>query len=423
MESNIISASDLLKNLSEDYQSYEKDFVFCQTEKELKKAKFRLLLSIVFKEYTKAIDDIDIIDTKEIPKKETEEDSDVFETSCADRDFSPMVSPNGNFGISLKNTEKNSLPSDSDDSEVITDTCHIYDTKITKEKTKSKLISKAHKKNIDSSPDPAIKMNKNSPVMLKIRNKFQSSPSTPSKLLGTLTYQSGKLERRSDNNFLEDISNLGHESCLPATPKFTSTVLAVERTVLAEDSSDGSFQGSPSILSRKKKRSKIASSSIFDAQNPHSSSSKEMEETNAKNESCKSRNNESKSSKISEQGAAPKPTRKNYENDSFDEYEPIEDENAWKYANVPVKKKSEREKLKGFSCDDCEQYYKNANLTEEQLQKLLQKCSKHRATLVPDPVSPKEMWELDITGPPDKTQVGSPLKTRERRKMYRQQMK
>ena len=109
-------------------------------------------------------------------------------------------------------------------------------------------------------------------------------------------------------------SNLktSHENCLPTTPKFTSTVLAVERTVLAdertvlagertilaEDSSDGSFQGSPSILSRKKKRSKIASSSIFDAQNPHSSSSKEMEETNAKNEFCKSRNNESKSVKI-----------------------------------------------------------------------------------------------------------------------------
>ena len=123
-----------------------------------------------------------------------------------------MVSPNGNFGISLENAEKNSVPSnksDSDDSEVITETCHIYDTKITKEKTKSKLISKTHKKNMESSPDPAIKMNKNSPVMLKIRNKFQSSPSTPSKLLGTLTYQSGKLERRTDNNFLEDISNLG----------------------------------------------------------------------------------------------------------------------------------------------------------------------------------------------------------------------
>ena len=57
--------------------------------------------------------------------------------------------------------------------------------------------------------------------------------------------------------------------------------------------------------------------------------------------------------------------------------------------NWPLKKKAEREKLKGFACDDCEQYYKNANLTNEQLQKLLQKCSKHRATIVPDPVSPK----------------------------------
>ena len=99
-------------------------------------------------------------------------------------------------------------------------------------------------------------------------------------------------------------SNLktSHENCLPTTPKFTSTVLAVERTVLAEDSSDGSFQGSPSILSRKKKRSKIASTSIFDAQNSHSSSSKEMEETNTKNDFRRNKNNEAKLSKISGQG-------------------------------------------------------------------------------------------------------------------------
>ena len=54
-----------------------------------------------------------------------------------------------------------------------------------------------------------------------------------------------------------------------------------------------------------------------------------------------------------------KPTKKLDKYDSFDEYvPPAEDENAWKYANVPVKKKSEREKLKGFSCDDCESYYR-----------------------------------------------------------------
>ena len=149
-----------------------------------------------------------------------------------------MVSPNENFGISVKSAEKNSVPSESDsyDSEVITETCQIYDTKINKEKTKSTLISKSHKKNIESSPDTAIKINKNSPVMLKIRNKFQSSPNTPSKLLGTLTYQSGKLERRTDNNFLEDNSNLktSHENCLPSTPKFTSTgKFSLEALILA----------------------------------------------------------------------------------------------------------------------------------------------------------------------------------------------
>ena len=115
--------------------------------------------------------------------------------------------------------------------------------------------------------------------------------------------------------------------------------------------------------------------------------------------------------------------KKSHENDSFDEYHPFEDENAWKYANVPVRKKSEREKLKGFSCDACEAYYKNVNLTDEELQNLLQKCSKHRATVGPPPTSPKEMWELDITGPEDKTQYGSPFKTRERRKLERRQKK
>ena len=46
-----------------------------------------------------------------------------------------------------------------------------------------------------------------------------------------------------------------------------------------------------------------------------------------------------------------------------------------------------------------------------------------RATVIPPSTSPKEMWELDITGPADKTQYGSPFKTRERRKLERQQKK
>ena len=49
--------------------------------------------------------------------------------------------------------------------------------------------------------------------------------------------------------------------------------------------------------------------------------------------------------------------KKSHENDSFDEYHPFEYENAWKYANVSVRKKSEREKIKGFSYDACEACY------------------------------------------------------------------
>ena len=109
------------------------------------------------------------------------------------------------------------------------------------------------------------------------------------------------------------------------------------------------------------------------------------------------------------------------QNDSFDDYEEeASDENAWKYANIPVKKKSDREKLKGFSCANCEEYYRNANLTERQRQELVQKCSRHRSTIEPPPSSPKEMWEVEIDGPDNKTQYEySPLKRRDRSKLSR----
>ena len=112
------------------------------------------------------------------------------------------------------------------------------------------------------------------------------------------------------------------------------------------------------------------------------------------------------------------------QNDSFDDYEEISNENLWKYANIPVKKKSDREKLKGFSCPSCEEYYRNVNLTEKQRQELVQKCSRHRSTIEPPHSSPKEMWEVEIEGPDNKTQYEySPLKTRDRRKLSRQTRK
>ena len=111
--------------------------------------------------------------------------------------------------------------------------------------------------------------------------------------------------------------------------------------------------------------------------------------------------------------------------DSFDEYQPTEisDENALRLANVPVRKKNERDKLVGFSCKDCEEYYKGRNLSDSRLHDLLQKCSRHRATVAPPTDSPQEMWKLDIDTSPMKTQIGPPLETKERRKNRLQRKK
>ena len=47
----------------------------------------------------------------------------------------------------------------------------------------------------------------------------------------------------------------------------------------------------------------------------------------------------------------------------------------------------------------------------------MQKCSKHRATILPPSNSPKEQWLLDIVGPDPKTQyLDQPLQTRDVRR-------
>ena len=65
-----------------------------------------------------------------------------------------------------------------------------------------------------------------------------------------------------------------------------------------------------------------------------------------------------------------------------------------------VRTKEERQNLVGFSCDDCKGYYRHLNLSTEELQKMKQKCSKHRAIIAPPPNSPKEMWKVEMS--PDK---------------------
>ena len=94
----------------------------------------------------------------------------------------------------------------------------------------------------------------------------------------------------------------------------------------------------------------------------------------------------------------------------------------FKYNSAPVRKKADRLKtLQGHDCKECRDFYKGDNLTDSQLAELLNKCSKHRSKEPPPQQSPQIRWNLEIEedGPQDKTQISSPFKTRERRKLLR----
>ena len=94
----------------------------------------------------------------------------------------------------------------------------------------------------------------------------------------------------------------------------------------------------------------------------------------------------------------------------------------FKYVRSPIRKKADRMKLlQGHDCKECRDFYKGDNLSESQLSNLLNKCSKHRSKEPPLQQSPQIRWNLEIEedGPNDKTQISSPFKTRQRRKLLR----
>ena len=115
------------------------------------------------------------------------------------------------------------------------------------------------------------------------------------------------------------------------------------------------------------------------------------------------------------------PLKKLLEDNSLDDIptsKPNTNAPNFKFVGSPVRKRAERRALPAFECHECRDYYAGANLDEEQLQELLQKCSKHRRQNPPPRDSPKVCWELEIREDTsqNKTQVGPPLRTRKRRK-------
>ena len=98
-----------------------------------------------------------------------------------------------------------------------------------------------------------------------------------------------------------------------------------------------------------------------------------------------------------------------------------------------------RKRLEGIECRECYEWYRDSDMTDSQLDEVLKKCSRHRTTKdqvvrspttgrrVPEAVfdSPRERWEIDFKedregNEPEKTQIGSPFRTRKVRREERE---
>lgn len=72
----------------------------------------------------------------------------------------------------------------------------------------------------------------------------------------------------------------------------------------------------------------------------------------------------------------------------------------FKYVEV-IRKKADREKLRGFTCHECEQFYANENLNDEQRKEIINRCSKHRYKETPPPSTPDDFWAVSFPSTQD----------------------
>ncbi|CDW56499.1 DNA endonuclease RBBP8 [Trichuris trichiura] len=76
-----------------------------------------------------------------------------------------------------------------------------------------------------------------------------------------------------------------------------------------------------------------------------------------------------------------------------------------KYVNSPVRKRIERKKLVGYSCNCCREYFESLNLSEKEAARRLKAVSRHRDFYVP-PKSPDHFWEVSFPSTPELIERG-----------------
>lgn len=66
-----------------------------------------------------------------------------------------------------------------------------------------------------------------------------------------------------------------------------------------------------------------------------------------------------------------------------------------KVVTKTIRKKNEREALKGYECKCCKPFYDALGLTNKQRRDLVQMCSRHRYSHTP-PTTPPKYWDLNF---------------------------
>ena len=66
-----------------------------------------------------------------------------------------------------------------------------------------------------------------------------------------------------------------------------------------------------------------------------------------------------------------------------------------KIVTKPIRKKDNREALRGFECKCCTPFYNALGLTDKQRKQLVQTCSRHRFKHTP-PTTPTGFWNANF---------------------------
>lgn len=94
----------------------------------------------------------------------------------------------------------------------------------------------------------------------------------------------------------------------------------------------------------------------------------------------------------------PSPRKKKAKlNNSYDCIPVVHTSPGTPYKQGAVRKRTDRLNMQGWNCPDCEKYYGNMNLSDGEMKRKMDQCSKHRNNFNPNRMTPAGFWDPDFS--------------------------